>query len=50
MAQLTRTARTTTMSALPRGWMIVGLATLSWIVVLAAWTAASAAFAFIAGA
>jgi len=50
MAQLSRPARTATMSPLPRGWMIVGLATLSWIVVLAGWTAASAAFSFIAGA
>jgi hypothetical protein len=50
MAQMTRSARTATMSALPRGWIIVGFATLSWILVLAGWTAASAAFVFIAGA
>lgn len=49
MAESFRQIHTRTAASLPRGVVIVGLALLSWAVVLVAWSAISQSFGFVAG-
>jgi hypothetical protein len=42
------TAITRPVLALPRGWMVLGLAVASWAVVIGGWTAGSALFSYVA--
>ncbi len=35
--------------AIPRGWLVMGLAALSWVIVIAAWQSAFATFNWLLG-
>jgi hypothetical protein len=36
--------------ALPRGWMVLGMAVASWAILIGGWTAGSALFSYVANA